>query len=260
MTAPQWASRPAEPSTATVLRRAAAAEWTRLRTVRSTWWCVLAATALMLFIGGAAGFDADGVATAPIWQPAQIAIVPGQLAFLLVVVLAVSSDYATGAIRSSLQWVPRRGVLLAARILVPVGFVTVCAVVAAAATMLVAWAFAGQAAEVVVGDIVRSLGTVALVIAFGGVVAAGLGLLLRSTAGALTALFLLVVVLPIALGNTGIRWLVAVSDRLPGRAIVSLVVFDEVEVAAGTVTTVMIAWTVGAVLAGGWSLLRRDTT
>ena len=56
------------------------------------------------------------------------------------------------------------------------------------------------------------------------------------------------------------RWLIAVSDHLPGRAIVSMLVVDEVELAPGTIARVMIAWTVAAVVAGGWSLLRRDTT
>ena len=260
MTAPAPAAAPTGVSTATVFRRAVAAEWTRLLTVRSTWWCLLAATALMLFVGAAAGADHNGVDPAPIWVPAQMALAPSQFAFLLVVLLAVTGEYATGAIRSSLQWVPRRGVLLAARALVPVVFATACAVVVAAATSLVAWGFVGEAAEVVPGDILRSFGGVALVVAFGSVLTAGIGLFLRSTAGTLTAIFLLVLALPIALGNTGVRWLVAVSDSLPGRAIVSVLVVDEVELGARAIATVMIAWASAAVLAGGWSLLHRDTT
>ena len=245
--------------TADVLRRAVAAEWTRLVTVRSTWWSLLAATALMLFVGAAAGMSHDGKEAAPIWLPAQLSIAAGQFAFLLVVLLAVTGEYATGAIRSSLQWIPRRGVLFAARSLVPVAFATACAVVVAAATNLVAWGLVGDAAEVVPGDIAASLGRIALVIAFGSALTVGIGLFLRSTAGTLTAIFLLVFALPIALGNTGVRSLVAISDSLPGRAIVSLLVVDEVELAASAIATVMITWTTAAVLAGGWSLLHRDT-
>lgn len=255
------ASTPAtDPPTATVFRRAAAAEWTRLWTLRSTWWCLLAATGLMLFVGAAVGSGGADGGRAPIWYAAQFAIVPGQFAFLLLVVLAVGGEYSTGAVRSTLQWVPRRGVLLAARLLVPVAFATTVAVVVSLATDLVAWGFLGPAAEVVPGDIVASLGRIALVVAFGSVLAVGLALLLRSTAGSLTAVFLLILALPIALGNSGVRWLVAISDGLPGRAIVSLVVTDEMELAVGTVATVVIAWTLGVVCAGGWSLLRRDAT
>jgi hypothetical protein len=260
MNAAAHPSRSTDVSAPTVLRRAAAAEWTRLWTLRSTWWTLLAAAALMLFIGAAAGSDHNGGDAAPIWLAAQFAIVPGQFAFLLVVLLAVTGEYSTGAIRSSMQWVPRRGILLAARMVVPVVFATVCAVVVSAATDLVAWAFLGRAAEVVASDIAVSLGKIALVVSFGGLLTVGLGLLLRSTAGTLTAIFLLVLALPIALGNTGAAWLVAISDHLPGRAIVSLVVVDEMELAASTVATVMVAWVAAAGFAGGWSLLRRDTT
>ena len=260
MTTAAPSSLPTDVPTRSLFRRAAAAEWTRLWTLRSTWWTLLAAAALMLFVGAAAGSDHTGGDPAPIWQAAQFAIVPGQFAFLLVVLLAITGEYSTGAIRSSLQWVPKRAVLLAARTLVPVFFVTACSVVLSAATDFVAWGFLGQAAEVVPGDIAASLGRIALVVAFGGVLTVGLGLFLRSTAGTLTAIFLLVLVLPIALGNTGVRWLTAISDQLPGRAIVSMVVVDEVELAASTVATVMITWTIAAVIAGGWSLIRRDTT
>ena len=259
MTAPAATAASPDVSTATVFRRAVAAEWTRLLTLRSTWWTLLVATALMTFIGAAAGSDHTGGDPAPIWLAAQFAIVPGQFAFLLVVLLAVTGEYATGAIRSSLQWVPRRSVLLAVRTLVPIAFVTACSVVVAAATDLVAWGFLGQAAEVVAGDIAASLGRIALVVAFGSVLSVGIGLFLRSTAGTLTALFLLIFALPVALGNTGVPSLVAISDALPGRAIVSMIVVDEVELTASAVVTVMIAWSTAALFAGGWSLLRRDT-
>jgi hypothetical protein len=78
-------------------------------------------------------------------------------------VLAVTGDYATGAIRSSVQWVPRRGILYATRLLVAVVVATAFAVTAAAAADLLAWALVGEAAEVVAGDIAASLGRIARV-------------------------------------------------------------------------------------------------
>ncbi|HEX2152960.1 MAG TPA: hypothetical protein VHL52_03170 [Acidimicrobiia bacterium] len=246
-------------STFTVFRRAVTAEWTRLWTLRSTWYSLLAAAGLMLFVGGAAGIGHTGTDPAPIWEPAQIAIVPGQFAFLLVVLLAVTGEYSTGAIRSTLQWVPRRGILLVARTLVPVAFVTVCAVVVSAATGLVAWAFVGESAEVVAGDIVTSLGRIGLVVAFGGLLTAGIALTLRSTAGTLTVIFLLMFVLVVALGNSGVSWLTAISEHLPGRAIV-VIVADQGALSTKTIATVMVGWSAAALSAGGWSLIRRDAT
>lgn len=227
---------------------------------RSTWWTLLATAGLMILIGAAAGSGHDGGDPAPVWFAAQLAIVPGQFAFLLIVLLAVTGEYSTGAIRSSLQWVPRRGVLLAARMLVPVASVTACAVVVSVAADLVAWSFLGRAAEAVPGDIAASLGRIAIVVAFGGLLTVGLGLLLRSTAGTLTGIFLLLFALPVTLGNSGVGWLITISDHLPGRAIVSMLVVDEVELTSSAVVTVMIAWTFAVLIAGGWSLIHRDST
>lgn len=247
-----------EVPTGLVLRRAATAEWTRLWTLRSTWWTLAAAAGLLLFIGAAAGSSDPGGDPAPIWLPGEIGLVPGQFAFLLVVLLAVTGEYATGSVRSTLQWTPRRAVLLAARLLVPVVFVATCAVLLALASDLVAWALLGAAAEVVAADVAASLGRIWLVVAFGGVLTVGLGLLLRSPAGTLTAIFLLLLVLPIALGNAPVPWLVSISDALPGRAIVSLLAVESDGLSGARIAVVMTVWTGAALLAGGWSLLGRD--
>lgn len=245
-------------STVTVFRRAAGAEWLRLRTVRSTWWCLLGAAALMLFIGGAAGSGNRSGGAAPVWFAAEFAILPGQFAFLLIVLLAVTGEYSTGAIRSSLQWVPRRGILFAARTVVPVAFATVCAVILAVATDLIAWGFLGQDAEVVLGDIARSLAMIGILVAVGGILTVGLGLLLRSTAGTLTAIFLLLFGLVVMLGNTGVPLLVTISEHLPGSALISLLQATDEARATSTVVAVLTSWTGAAMGAGGWSLMHRD--
>lgn len=241
-----------------VLARAAAAEWTRLWTLRSTWWCLLAATVVMFLIGAAAGSGHTGPEPAPIWKAAQTAMVPAQFVFVLIVLLAATGEYATGAIRSTLQWVPNRTLLFIARTSVPVAFVTVLAVTVSALTDLVAWTFLGNDAEVDVGDVAASLAEIALVMAFAGLLAVGLGLLIRNTAGTLTAIFLLMFVLVVTLGNSGVPWLVSVSDHLPGRAVVSILVVDEAGLSGRAITAVMVAWSVASLGAGCWSLLRRD--
>jgi hypothetical protein len=154
---------------------------------------------------------------------------------------------------------PRRGVLFAARVLVPVAFATACAVVVAAVTDLVAWSLVGPDAEVVAGDITRSLATIALVVAVGALLTVGLGLLLRSTAGTLTAIFLLMLVLPLVLIPPEVPWLSAIGEHLPGFANMSLLRATDVDLAASTATIVLVSWTTAAVFAGGWALLRRDT-
>lgn len=83
-------------------------------------------------------------------------------------------------------------------------------------------------------------------------------MLLRSTAGTLTTIFLLVLVLPIALGNAPVPWLVSISEVLPGRAIISMLAVDADELSTSQIVAVTSAWSSAALLAGGWSLLRRD--
>lgn len=243
-----------------VLRRAAAAEVTRLVTIRSTWWALLTAADLMLFVGGAAGSqppEEGGVA--PIWFAAEFAILPGQFIYLLIVVLAVTGEYATGAIRSSMQWVPRRGILLTARTLVPVAFAAACAVVISLAADLLAWAFLGEHAEVIPRDIARSLATIALIVVVGGLLTVGLALLLRSTAGTLMSIVLLIFALPVMLGNSGVRWLTTIAEHLPGSVIISMLEATDEPRAGGTVATVLIVWTTAAMVLGGLAFLRRDS-
>lgn len=69
-------SQPTTLSPATVFARASAAEGTRPWTARSTWRSLAAAAGLVLANGAAAGASQTSNESAPVWQPAQIAIVP----------------------------------------------------------------------------------------------------------------------------------------------------------------------------------------
>ena len=65
--------------------------------------------------------------------------------------------------------------------------------------------------------------------------------------------------LVVALGNSGVRWLVAIADHLPGHAVISLLMPEETLLPSGTITMVLLGWGVAAMIAGSWSLIRRDT-
>ena len=259
MTTATLFEKPVPASTLGIARRAMTSELARLRTTRSTWWSLLAGAALMCFVGGAVGADAGGEPT-PIWFPAEFAIIPAQFAFLLVAVLTVTGDYATGAIHGSLTWIPRRGVLLAARSVVTTAFAAVSAAVVSAGAGLVAWGFLGPDAVVDIGSMSRSLGTIALLVGAGALITVGVGLVLRSTAGTLTAVFLLMLLLPIVLPNFGVPWLTTVGEHLPGYAAVSLLETTDIDLETTTAVLVLAGWITAALTAGGWSLLRRDAT
>jgi len=245
-------------STGRVVARTCAAEWTRLWTVGSTWWSVAAAAVVMVGLGAIAGFDTDtgGIA----WQAARISAVPAQFALLALALTAVTADHATGGIVPTLQWTPRRGVLFLARTLVAVGTAAVLAVLLGTAASLVATAAAGPNLELPVGEGVDALGMVAVVVGAGAALAVGLGFLLRSTAGGLVSVFLLLLVLPALMPQLGYGWLTTAADRLPGTGVLFLLLGEPLGRGLTTTSAVltMLAWAGGALLLGWLRFSRTD--
>ena len=245
-----------------VLARTCAAEWTRLWTVRATWLFLAAAAVTMVGIGTIAGFDAASDPVPPqgdaAWPASSITSLPAQFALLALTLTAVTSDYATGGIVPSLQWTPRRGILFLARTLVPVLTATAAGVLLALASAVAAFTAARPALTLPWDEGLDVLSTVAFVFGAGTTLAAGLGFLLRNTAGGLVTVFLLMLVLPIMLGNLGYEWTTTVSEHLPGTGAAYLLV-GEVPGMTGTSSVItMLCWAGGAVLLGWLRLLRDD--
>jgi ABC-2 type transport system permease protein len=178
---------------------------------------------------------------------------------LALAVVVTTADYGTGGIVPTLQWTPHRGVLLAARAGVVTASATTLGVLVVAAASAVIWTFvpdiglpAEQGAEV--------LGGLALVFGCGALLAVGLGLALRSTAGALVSVIALVLVLPLLLAQLGYAWSTELSARMPGSGALFLI-FGEGPSEEMTVTSARLtlaAWALGALVVGGWRLLRTD--
>jgi ABC-2 type transport system permease protein len=116
------------------------AEWTKLRTLASTWWLLAAAVALTVVVGAVAAAAVQcrppGCAPAQTGaDPAKISLAGvdlGQVVVALLAVLAVGGEYGTGMIRVTLAATPRRLLMLAAKAVV----VTGCALAAAAVAVL----------------------------------------------------------------------------------------------------------------------------
>ena len=261
MTSAPVTARTAEPGTGTVFARAAAAEWVRLRTVRTTRWCLLAATVAIVGIGTIAVLDeAEGpvgpASTLSATFAGQYGVMLGQFALLVLALLAVTQEYATGVIGPSLQWTPRRGVLLAARVTVPVAVATAAGVLLAVATDVVALMIE-PGLTLSPGDLVGSAGRIAAMLVAGSVLAVGTGLLLRGTAGALGTVFLLQLLLPFLLPGIGVGWMADLGKLVPGTAGIWTLI-GEPDMTAAAATALLVGWSAAALAAGGWSLLRRD--
>jgi ABC-type transport system involved in multi-copper enzyme maturation permease subunit len=116
-------------------------EWTKFRSVQSTYWTFV--IALVLGIGLSAlvmGISGSHYHSDPTlrfdWNPVQRSLRPSsllaQLAFAVLGVITVTSEYSSGMIRTSLAAVPRRLRLMSAKLLV---FAACAAVVAEVITV-----------------------------------------------------------------------------------------------------------------------------
>lgn len=244
----------------TVLARICSNEWTRIRTVRTTWWFLAAATLMLVGFGTLSGFEsaADPVEIQgePAWTTARLIAMPAQFALLGLVLLSVTADYATGGIVPSLQWTPRRSILFAARTLVTVAVATSAGLLLTICAALAAKTTAGAALTLHADDGINMIVKVAFVFLTGTVLAAGLGFLIRNTAGGLISVFLLILILPLLLPLFG-DWMQAVAEALPGSGAIYLLTDGAEGMTTTSSVAVLTLWASG-VLVGGWLRFARD--
>jgi ABC-2 type transport system permease protein len=222
-------------------------EWTKLRSLRSTWWC----TAIyLLTVGATAWLAAASTDTAP---RADVAVGVtltgfgfGQLVLLVLGVLVVTSEFASGLALVSMTAVPRRTRLLLAKTLVVTAY---CALLTA---VLVPVCFLAARTLIAVPggvpwadpDVLRSLGLQVGAAALVAVLAVALGAVLRSTAGAVGLGAALVFALPPALALSGGEIASRISQALP-----ALRVGDDAFLAVAT------TWPVGMAVVAGWAVV-----
>jgi len=92
-------------------------EWTKIRSVRSTAWCILATVVLGIGIGilattsEASNWRHAGFVDKALFDPTSISLTGllfGQLAMGVLGGLTMSAEYGSGSIRATLAAVPRR--------------------------------------------------------------------------------------------------------------------------------------------------------
>jgi ABC-2 type transport system permease protein len=147
--------------------------------------------------------------------------------------------------------------LLVTRTAVATGTAVLVGVLLVLAADLVTWSLA-PVLDLTARDLAASLARVAGVLAGGALVAAGLGFLLRSTAGALATTFLLMLVLPLVLPAFGIGWLETVGTHLPGGAALFLLSDDLDGLTRTSAAVVLAGWAAACTAAGAASFLLRD--
>jgi ABC-2 type transport system permease protein len=260
------------PAYRVTLGRVTRSEWTKLRTLRSTWITLGAAALLTVGLSAGFGYGYNGAIQAGEVQPTTaegvaVAFLALDLYALVIGVfglLQMSGEYGSGVIRASLAAVPRRLPLLWAKALVLVAVTGVLSLVVCLASFLVSQAFAGSHGAAL-GDpgVPRAiLGAAAYPVAM-GLLGLGLGVILRHTATAITvlvtALLLVPALLPAALSEKLEDTVMPYVPVLAGQAMYALGPDDPFKLlSAGTGAAVLAAYVV-AILAGGAALLwRRD--
>ncbi|MEV4489704.1 ABC transporter permease [Micromonospora coxensis] len=245
---------------------AVAAEWTRLWSVRSTWWTLLAgvvltaATAAQLAIY-AANDNTDDDPTddrGPVTVGSVLvdSMELTQYAVLALGLLAITAEYATGTIRGTLLGTPSRGSMLLAKAVVAGAVTFGYGLLLGLVGVLVARPLLGAWGRAPLGPTVTDVLATATYLALVGVLALGLGAALRSAVLTLTVLFAVLMIVPLSLREPDITVLTRISDAFPGVAGGHFLAGDT-DPYPPVVGLLLLAGWAGAALALGRAVLRR---
>ncbi|TWD84312.1 ABC-2 family transporter [Kribbella amoyensis] len=255
-------------SSLTRLRDSVGAESTKLWSVRSTWLNLVAAALMTALLGVQYGFstayDQTHLPPGELAETTQVGAIAVNVVLIVQVLVAafamlpITSEYATGSIRSTLQWTPVRRDVVAGKaiVLAPVlfGYGLLVGLIAAVAGGLTA----GQWADWDLAELVKDLVAIAAYTTLAGLFTAGIAFVIRTTAGTLTAAFLLLLVLPLMLSQSSLRPLMWLAALLPGGAGQGLLSGSTDPVPPVVSLLVLAAWAIGGLVLGLKVLGRRD--
>ncbi len=205
-------------------------EWTKLRSVRSSYWTLLGAfvatVGLSALICGvyASQYGHLSLVEKLHFDPTATSlggVSLAQFAIGVLGVLVITGEYSTGAIRSTFASVPQRPLVLAAKATV---FAGVALVVGLACTVVAF--FTGQAilssqgisASISGAGVLRAVVGAGVYLALLGLFALGIGTLIRRSAGAISTLFGIILVLPILVQALPASWSSGFAKYLPASA------------------------------------------
>jgi ABC-2 type transport system permease protein len=171
----------------------------KLHTVRSTWWALLAGFTVTVAAAAVLGavlpghLSIDQKATIDSVRVSLGGLHLAQITAGLLGVLAITSEYSTGMIRATLAAVPQRRLMLAAKALVLTAVTAATAIAGCFAAYLVFQAFlpAADPMQTTLGTpgVARAVTGAGLYLTVLALLGFGLGATLRSSAGAVAALF-----------------------------------------------------------------------
>jgi ABC-2 type transport system permease protein len=254
------------------------AEWTKLRTVRSTAWCVLATIVAAFGIGilatssQASQWRHGGIVDRVLFDPTSVSLTGllfGQLAMGVLGGLTVSAEYGSGSIRATFAAVPRRPVVLAGKVVVfgVLAFV-VCESLSFASFFVGQAILSGSAptATLAQHEVLRAVIGGGLFLTVLGLFALGLAAIIRHTAGAITTFVAILLILPLVVSAFPAKYGWPIGRYLPatiGSAMTSVTSLGAHDSFLPAFPfwhgfALMCAYAVGANLIGGFLMVRRD--
>ena len=184
-------------------------EWTKLRTVRSSYWTLLSAVVAMVglsailcavYVAQYAHVNAVDRAT---FDPASFSLTGSflaQLAIGVLGVLVITNEYGSGMIRATLAAVPQRLSVLTSKAAVFAGVTLVVSTASSFVSFVVGQSILsskGVGTSLGADNALRTVVGTGLYLAVLGLLALGIGAMIRKTAGAIAAVFGLILVVPV---------------------------------------------------------------
>ena len=276
MTAPVTERPAAVPVVRQVLRvtqlRVMRAEWTKLRSLRSTLWSLLAAVGFVVGLGVLV--PSVTVAHWPPRDPREMAffdptsrslagIFLAQLAIGALGVLLMSGEYATGMIRTTFAAVPTRLPVLWAKLAVFAGVTFALMLPTVLGAFLIGQKIlSGKDIQTSLSQpgVTRAVVGAALYVTVVGALGMGLGALLRNTAAAVSTLFGVLFVLPIIIHLLPSSVVEAADKYLPSSAgqALSQVVPSPLSLPPFTGFALFLGYAAAVLAAAAVALRRRD--
>jgi ABC-2 type transport system permease protein len=252
------------------------AEWTKIRSVRSTVWSLVAfvivAIGLCTLIAILVANQWNKVGPHP--EHATILADPtgaiygagfdlGQLAIAVLGVIVITSEYSSGAIRSSLLAVPRRLLMLAAKATVFGALIFVVSAITVFAVFFIATTIYHPDFVVTLGQpgVLRATIGGILYLTVLGLFAMAIGGLIRHTAGAIATVIGLILVVPIILSLIPGTIAAHIDAYLPTNA--GHLIGQTAQQSGDLLSPwqgfgVFCLWTAVLLIGAGWLLQRRD--
>lgn len=257
------------------MRGALHAEWTKLRTLPSTWWLLLTVAVLTVALGAAV---TGSVSADQCPSPAEChedtvklcltGVWLGQAAVAVLAVLAMSSEYGTGTIRVTLAAVPGRARVLAAKATVVTGGAVAAGTLAVLGSLLAGRlllpgnGFGTAALSLTELPTLRAAAGSVLYLALIALLSLGTATVVRDTAGAITAVLGLLYAFPVvALMVADETWRERLQEIAPssaGLAVQATRNLDTLPIAPWPGLGVLAAWAGAALLAGAAVFRLRD--